>query len=215
MRAYVFLKSGAIDPFGKTSWITATNGEALRGPRTGNDRNQVRVCRVVDLPYWLNDELWQVELGEPITELACGISSKSARLVRQIPEWSPPRARTFAEEAVWHSQRQILAASTADVAAHMRTLDSIEKLASLAALGSPEIADLDRGGAGATIRMLGESADDLRLGLLPLALHEAAMAVGMLAAGGAHGDPDVFEAAMHEERRWQATRLQESLPLES
>jgi hypothetical protein len=175
----------------------------------------VHACRAADLPYWLNDELWEVELQEPVVDLAYGVSSHAARLVRHVPNWSAQHLISFAEVAVRHAHGVIAEAATQDVAKLLRSLDTIELLATLAEHGDPAVTNLDREGAGAVMCMLGESADDLRLGRPTLAVHEAAVAVGMLAAGGTSGDPQIFEAGMRKERQWQATKLQQTLQLET
>ena len=62
---YKFLRRGSVGPFSGRVWRI---GEwvAAEG-RLEACRNGVHVCRPGDLPYWLADELWQVEVeGEQI-----------------------------------------------------------------------------------------------------------------------------------------------------
>jgi hypothetical protein len=212
---YVFLKQHVADPFGNIEWVAPTGSEAQWVSSSRGGAIPIHACRVADLPYWLNDELWEVELREPVVDLAHGVTSQAARLVRQVPNWSAQHAISFADVAVRHARDMIAEATTRDVAKLLRALDTIELLATLAKLGDSAVTDLNREGLGAVIRMLGESADDLRLGQPALAVHEAAVAVGMLAAGGTNGDPHVFEAGMRKERQWQATKLYETLELDA
>jgi hypothetical protein len=61
------------------------------------------VCRLADLAYWLNDELWQVEVGgEQIEGIDC-LVVRQARLVRRLDSWRDGGvAARFAEACVAH-----------------------------------------------------------------------------------------------------------------
>jgi hypothetical protein len=91
--AYKFLVHGAVSPFtgfrwpGPGSWVTAPAG---RGDAW------VHACRVADLPYWLDDELWRIELGSPVREMRYQIASPRARLVARIAAWDPTLGREYA-----------------------------------------------------------------------------------------------------------------------
>ena len=65
MIAYKFLRAGRIGPFSKFAWPEP--GVWVRaGAATDQCRRGIHACRTRDLPWWLADELWEIELdGEP------------------------------------------------------------------------------------------------------------------------------------------------------
>lgn len=56
----------------------------------------VHACRIADLPYWLSDELWQVELAPPVMEAHQKVIAARARLVAPVVDWTPDTARELA-----------------------------------------------------------------------------------------------------------------------
>ena len=100
VRAYKFLRAGAVAPFGRTaagaafSWPTNAwvggDGVPARICVTG-----VHACTVGQLPYWLNDELWVVELAGDLRSNARKLVASLGRLVAQVPGWSEQTRRTF------------------------------------------------------------------------------------------------------------------------
>jgi hypothetical protein len=99
--AYKFLGRGGRAPSSERDWPLPTAGqagawlEAESGPLEPWS-NGVHACDPHDLPYWINDELWQVELaGERISGPQSMVSRKG-RLTALVEAWNPPNARTFA-----------------------------------------------------------------------------------------------------------------------
>ena len=60
MKAYKFLRAGRVGAFSGEAWPEDGIIE-VDGPLE-ECRNGVHACRADDLPYWLDDELWEVEL---------------------------------------------------------------------------------------------------------------------------------------------------------
>jgi hypothetical protein len=89
--AYTFLSTGAVEPMSgfawpeQGAWVEAKTApsEALRGYPAG------------DLPYWFDDELWNVELAGAMTERAHVLLAERARLLGRIDSWSEPLAWEF------------------------------------------------------------------------------------------------------------------------
>src|SRR5215469_8857517 len=85
MRAWKFLDSGRIAPFGGHVWPAPTGaspGEWRRVPG-----REVFACRIADLPWWIGRELWEIELEAPVRVLETQLAAPAGRLVRQVVAW--------------------------------------------------------------------------------------------------------------------------------
>jgi hypothetical protein len=91
--AYKFLEQGAIGPFsgfpwpapGAThpgEWVSARQPLEPCGPG-------IHACRTQDLPFWLNDELWEIELNGEVVEERQGLIAEHGRLLRRYEDWPP------------------------------------------------------------------------------------------------------------------------------
>ena len=125
MTHWKFLTAGGISPFAAFSW-TQTAGrwvetESAEGCRTG-----IHACRAEDLPYWLTDELWAIELETPI---AAGhkVVAKRARLGEQVRSWTPDVAHELALACI--------ARIAAHASAELRTAGLADQARDLLALG--------------------------------------------------------------------------------
>jgi hypothetical protein len=83
--AWKFLARGAVGPFGGLRWPepSASGPGAWVRPTPG----EVFACRVPDLPWWLAEELWEVQLEEPLRALETQVASSAGRLVRRVEAW--------------------------------------------------------------------------------------------------------------------------------
>ena len=100
MIAYKALCSGGLAPITGYAWPLPVGGEpgawvAARGG--GICRDAVHGCRVADLPWWLQDELWEAEFDGPIAVARHKISAPRARLLRRVDTWDAASARRFAQ----------------------------------------------------------------------------------------------------------------------
>ncbi|TMB29276.1 MAG: hypothetical protein E6J62_16375 [Deltaproteobacteria bacterium] len=64
MIAYKFLAAGRTGPFTgyvwpERQWVDAPSSREGAG---------VHACRIADLPFWIDHELWQIELAGPVVE---------------------------------------------------------------------------------------------------------------------------------------------------
>jgi hypothetical protein len=92
--AYKFLSSGRIGPFSRfewpeDTWVTAT------GPPRACFRG-IHACRAEDLPYWLGEELWRVELAEPVLQHSEKVVAAGGRLRERVTGWTAELAASFA-----------------------------------------------------------------------------------------------------------------------
>lgn len=92
MIAYKFLGAGRIGRFTGFRWIADTwvEAEAADPCRAG-----IHACRVRDLPLWLDQELWQIELGGDVVECERKLVAARGRLTKRVERWTPELAREF------------------------------------------------------------------------------------------------------------------------
>lgn len=97
MIAYKFLAPGAVGRFSRFSWPTATGepGSWVEAERAELCASGIHACRLDDLPYWLDDELWQIELGGEVISGHDTVVAPRARLLAPIRAWSNVVAHDF------------------------------------------------------------------------------------------------------------------------
>ncbi len=100
--AYKFLCAGAIGPFSGHRWPLP--GDAAPGPwvaAAGGEpalcHGAVHACRVRDLPWWLQDELWEAELDGDVTAGRHKIMAPRARLLRRVDGWDAACSQRFGD----------------------------------------------------------------------------------------------------------------------
>ncbi|HEX9289400.1 MAG TPA: hypothetical protein VF904_07755 [Anaeromyxobacteraceae bacterium] len=112
MIAYKFLSPGAVAPFtgfhwpvpgpsGAGAWVEAPDELPLHG---------IHACRVADLAFWLDTELWRTELADPVVDAQRQIVGSRGRLLERISGWDEGMARTFAEACAWRARDRAVAA---------------------------------------------------------------------------------------------------------
>ena len=95
MRAWKFLNTGRIGPYSgfkwpRRKWVVA-EGEI------GACRNGIHACQTKDLPDWIADELWEMELVGEIQKAGNKIVGRKGRLVRRL-KWDKTLTRLFAAD---------------------------------------------------------------------------------------------------------------------
>jgi hypothetical protein len=122
MIAYKFLSPGRVGPFSKFQWpepgvwVRAADGVATC-------RRGIHACRTRDLPWWLADELWEVELDGPVEFDEHKIVAPAGRLRSQIAGWTPACAQAYADACAWRSRDR--AVQALDRAGHPRDAESL------------------------------------------------------------------------------------------
>jgi hypothetical protein len=103
MKAFKFLRTGAVGRFSGFEWPLPDNGagewvEAEPTPCMSG----VHACRPEQLPYWLDDELWQVELDGRVLEAGHKLVAQRGRLARRVDEWDERVIDEFAHACLDH-----------------------------------------------------------------------------------------------------------------
>jgi len=94
--AYKFLRRGSIGPFTGFQWEP---GRWVESDAASPCESGVHACRVDDLPFWCNDELWEVELEGDIVGAGQKVVAPRGRLVRRVEAWTKTSAQQFGDEA--------------------------------------------------------------------------------------------------------------------
>jgi hypothetical protein len=94
MVAYKFLGSGRRSVLGGFRWPHDdwVETEGLSSPAPPG----VHACRLGDLPYWLAEELWRVELAGPMRQDEHRVFARRGRLLDQVLAWDEQAASEFA-----------------------------------------------------------------------------------------------------------------------
>src|SRR5215831_5326645 len=93
MRAWKFLDTGRIAPFGGHEWPAP--GDNAPGAWLRFPGREVFACRLEDLPWWIAPELWEVELEGPIRALETQVAAAAGRLVAQVVGWNSATLRAY------------------------------------------------------------------------------------------------------------------------
>ena len=97
MIAYKFLGAGGVGPFSGFAW-PLPRGRAA-GPWVEATpslcSSGIHACLVSDLPYWLNSELWEVELDDPVRSTRKLVAGRG-RLLRRVEAWNRDAMCAFA-----------------------------------------------------------------------------------------------------------------------
>ena len=84
MTAYKFLRAGAVAPFSGVVWPAPRGGEPGAWVRASGALELcgrgVHACRAEDLPLWLFDELWEIELDDPVQPAPTHVVAAGGRL---------------------------------------------------------------------------------------------------------------------------------------
>jgi hypothetical protein len=99
--AYKFLCTGGVGPFSRYAWPLPRDARpgawVIGGAGTELCQNAVHACRSSDLPWWLQDELWEAELDGELTAGRHKVMAPRARLLRRVDGWDAACAQRFAD----------------------------------------------------------------------------------------------------------------------
>lgn len=104
MIAFKFLRAGGIGPFTGFHW---TRGTWVDAPAKGGEGTGVHACHIAHLPFWVDDELWTIELAGDVLERKKQVEGRRGRLLERVTAWDPrafagacaDRAREYAARA--------------------------------------------------------------------------------------------------------------------
>ena len=215
MTGYLFLGSGAVGLFDGRRWPTPDGGPADWVTGRVDSPNAIRAYRLGDLPYWLDDELWVVEVDGDIRRDPRLTRASRGRLCHWIDAWDAGAARAMALACAERAK---------DAAINVLRRVGIDADASaLAACTAPEIteqtarriADALSGPVADTAAYVADALFYARGSPAPgaaaaVSAYISARAVGCADPSGNYAD------AFAAERAWQATWLRDraGLPAE-
>jgi len=205
VRAYAFLGAGG------TSFLT---GLHWPDPSTWVERNDeaVRASEPDQLVWWLDDELWEVELDGEVRALGRALTASRARLLRRVEEWTDAAAT----ELVLACARRVRDAAVEALAAEGRDDDAamlataddlteIENASNRLAAGDAPSAAVTSLAADVVLYARDARAASRAAGV---AAYVAAFAL----AGADKSAPD-YQERFAAERSWQAAWLKQRLRL--
>jgi hypothetical protein len=203
MLAYKFLRAGRVGPFSGFRWPGP--GVWVRtGADLGQCRSGIHACRTGDLPWWLGEELWVVELQGNVRFEKHKMVAAAGRLRSRIERWTPARAQEYADACAWRARDRAVQAlaraghsDAAEDVARSATLDDLLVLARRLAAELPD--------SRISLTIAGDGAVRALTGAAPTSAYIAAHAA--LRVDG--------PAAYAAERAWQARWLVQRLRLES
>jgi hypothetical protein len=114
--AYKFLRRGAIGPFSRFAWPTGSPGAWVEAePHVC--ASGIHACEVEDLPYWIDAELWELELDGAV-RAERKLVARRGRLLRRIESWDERSARAFADSCAAAAAKIGAGVLAADAAAY-------------------------------------------------------------------------------------------------
>jgi hypothetical protein len=204
--AYKFLRAGRIGPFSGTEWPERGEVEAS-GPLEAC-RNGVHACRSDDLPYWLDDELWEVALLGEVVEDRLKLVARGGRLVRRIDTWDDGTRRAFADwclrRVAAHAASEVRDAGLETEAAALEAASSSDEVAAAAAAA---LTAAQRVGAGNAERLASYAADAVEWTTALPPSGVAYVAAHTADSRSREDAPDAFAAERALQAKWLAERL--------
>jgi hypothetical protein len=209
--AYAFLAAGAVEPLSGFVWPTPTDGEL--GEWVDADAAPFEALRgysAEDLPYWLDDELWNVELAGTLAKRDHVLLPERARLVGRVDSWAEPLAWEFVTACAQRVAREAAAAlrdgghGAATELEQAGDLVALERAAVAAANNPPPAGTLATYAADVCLYARDAGTGTRAAGV--------AAKVSTIALAGDFDDPRGSER-VKKERAWQAAWLADRLAL--
>ncbi len=108
MSWFKFLGHDATAPFSGRPWPQPSGGRpgewmTWPGPRDPC-RAGLHVCRLADLPLWMNEELFAVEVDGEVDEYSTFAVTARARLSARIEDWGFETAHRLSDDCAWRTR---------------------------------------------------------------------------------------------------------------
>jgi hypothetical protein len=101
--AYKFLRHGRVGPFSRFQWPGA--GVWVQTESHADVcRRGIHACRTRDLPWWLADELWEIELEGDVAAHEHKLVAQAGRLVSRVARWTPECAQEYGKACAWRAR---------------------------------------------------------------------------------------------------------------
>ena len=208
--AYKFLDGQGRGVFSGFRWTAQPPGAWVETADVVVCREGVHGCRPADLAWWVNDDLWEIELDGDVVEAGRKVAARRGRLHRRVDGWSGGAVAEFAEVTIFRARDAALAVGgdrpELEPLAACGQLDEIGA-AARAALGALEPGTAEHVAAGLV-------ADAARFATEHIchAPFISACAAGH-AASARSGRRDDWRAGLVAERAWQSGWIAERLEL--
>ena len=112
MRAYKFLALDAVGRFSEFRWPLPAGREPGVWVEADAEldvcRHGIHACRADQLLDWIDDELWEIELGGELVESDTMLVAQRGRLLRRVDAWDGGAAHEFADVCVWRARDHAL-----------------------------------------------------------------------------------------------------------
>ena len=112
MIAYKFLRAGRIGPFSGFRWPEPGVWIHAADDDVAACRRGIHACRPQDLPWWLADELWEIQLDDQVQVDEHKILARAGRLGLRIEGWTPACADQYAQACAWRARDRAIQALT-------------------------------------------------------------------------------------------------------
>ncbi len=201
-----FFRAGPVSPFTRHPWSMTGEWVETEAAHARPCRFGVHACRPGDLPYWLSEELWAVELRDLIEEGDHKVVATAGRLVGRVAGWTAETARRLAVACVYriadNAAAELMAGGLTEPAARLgdRDLGSLARSAQDVA-AEPAVAGRRR--AARLCLYIADAAEGLDAWPVATLAYIAARTAGQRSTGGGYD----------AERAWQADWLQAELNL--
>jgi hypothetical protein len=144
--AYKFLRDGGTSPFTGFGWPSA--GEWVEAGEVEPCRSGIHACRVQDLPFWLGQELWEIELDGQVVQQERKMIAARGRLLRRVPGWNAELLDAFC--AACRARTRLLVGAIPVLSGYVGDIDRLRSqrrwgLAAFAAARAAELWDGPRG----------------------------------------------------------------------
>jgi hypothetical protein len=199
MIAYKFLRSGRTGPFSAFQWPEP--GVWVRaGGNVDACKRGIHACRRGDLPWWLADELWEIELDGRVQVADHKIFAPAGRLRSRIERWTPACAQEYADACAWRAHGRAVQALTraghASAASRLAASGTLDDVVFLARQLAEDIPD-----AKISLTIAGDGAMRALTGAPPTAAYIAAHAAMRLDGRAGYAAERAWQS------RWLADRL--------
>ena len=115
MRAFKFLTPDGAGVFSGFAWpLPGGAPGAWVESEVDPCRSGIHACRPSDLPYWLAEALYEIELDGPLDEQAVKVVAPRGRLIRRVESWDETTREAYSQ--MCFARAGELSATNAEVA---------------------------------------------------------------------------------------------------
>jgi hypothetical protein len=204
MIAYKFLHAVRTGPFSAFQWPEPGTWVRVADAPSACHAG-VHACRINDLPWWLADELWEVELGGAVQADEHKLIALAGRLRTRIAGWTPVSAQAYAEACAWRTRdrgvQALTRAGKEALAERLGGCETLDDVLMTARRMSDEVPDVR-----ISLTIAGDGAFRALTGAAPTSAYIAAHAALRLDGPAGYASERAWQS------RWLADRLRLRAP---